>query len=93
VITRVELNKQAKKSLLSCPLQVQKKLRVWVASVQQLGLEEARRAPGYHDEPVRGDRVGQRSIRLNAAYRAFYVMRADGTVEFAEVIDVNKHEY
>lgn len=29
----------------------------------------------------------------NCAYRAIYVERSDGTVEFLEVIEVNKHEY
>ena len=66
---------------------------LWVVSVEQVGLEATRKTPGYHDEPLSGARAGQRSIRFNDAYRAFYVMRADGAVEFVEVIDVNKHKY
>lgn len=48
--------------------------------------------PGYHDEPLKGARVGQRSIRLNRAYRAIYVIKNDG-IEFGSVEEVNKHDY
>ncbi len=34
-----------------------------------------------------------RSIRLSQAYRAIYVIRTDGSVEFALVERVSKHEY
>lgn len=67
-------------------------LRIWVAAVEQLGLEEVRKVPGYHDEPLAGDRAGQRSIRLNQAYRAFYVV-VNGAAKFVSVQEVNKHEY
>ena len=35
---------------------------------------------GFHDEPLRGQRHGQRSIRLNRAYRAIYVISSDGSI-------------
>jgi proteic killer suppression protein len=47
---------------------------------------------GYHDEPLKGSRAGQRSIRLSRAYRAIYEMKKD-TVEFVSVEEVSKHEY
>jgi len=62
-------------------------------SVQSLGLEHVRRLPGYHDEPLKGQWSGYRSIRLNRAYRAIYSLQDDGIVEFARVETVNKHEY
>jgi hypothetical protein len=45
---------------------VQRKFRLWVANVEESGVEEVRRVggKGLHDEPLAGDRVGQRSIRL-----------------------------
>lgn len=52
-----------------------------------------RKRPGYHDEPLKGKRLGQRSIRLNKAYRAIYEIDTTGTIHFIEVIEVNKHEY
>jgi len=63
-----------------------------VAAVEHDGLEEVRKLPGYHDEPLRGDRAGQRSIRLSRAYRAIYEVRQD-TAEFVAVEEVGKHEY
>jgi hypothetical protein len=30
-------------------------LMIWVAAVELDGLEEVRQAPGYHDEPLKGD--------------------------------------
>jgi len=64
-----------------------------VGSVQLVELEETRRRPGYHDEPLKGRWAGYRSIRLSQAYRAIYVIRTDGSVEFALVERVSKHEY
>ena len=42
---------------------------------------------------MKRDRKKQRSIRLNKAYRAFYVTDEDGEIHFIEVIEVNKHDY
>ncbi len=52
-----------------------------------------RKVPGFHDEPLRGKRQGQRSIRLNKAYRAIYVVDSSGNTHIAEILEVNKHEY
>ena len=48
---------------------------------------------GFHDEPLKGKLQGQRSVRLNRAYRAIYVEHETGEVELIEVLEVNKHEY
>jgi toxin HigB-1 len=55
-------------------------------------LMEARKIPGFHDEPLRGKRAGQRSIRLSRAYRAIYRV-VDDVIEFALVEEVHKHDY
>jgi len=57
------------------------------------GLEQTRKQPGFHDEPLKGRRKGQRSIRLSRAYRAVYEIRRDGSVEFISVEEVSKHDY
>ena len=62
-------------------------------SVQTVGLEATRRSPGFHDEPLKGEWEGHRSIRLSLSYRAIYAVREDGAVEFALVETVNKHKY
>lgn len=92
MITAVELSARARKDVRRLPQHVVKALRRWVDAVEHEGLEEVRKVPGYHDEPLGGERKGQRSVRLSRAYRAFYVIRK-GAVVFVEVIEVNKHEY
>jgi proteic killer suppression protein len=92
MITKVELSARAKKGLRGLPQHVVGALRRWVDAVEHEGLEAVRKVPGYHDEPLGGDRKGQRSIRLSRAYRAFYVIKKESVVA-VEVIEVNKHDY
>jgi toxin HigB-1 len=75
------------------PPHVLDKLDVWVDSVERDGLEETRKIPGYHDEPLQGDRRGQRSIRLNRNYRAIYEIGMDNRLEFVSIEEVTKHDY
>ena len=67
-------------------------LMIWVTAVEHDGLEEVRKVPGYHDEPLKGGRMGQRSIPLSRAYRAIYEIKGD-TAEFVSVEEVSKHKY
>ena len=76
----------------SIPLHVAIKLREWIASVEMAGLEEIRKRPGFHDEPRKGARLGQRSIRLSRSYRAIYRVEK-GAIKFIEILEVSKHEY
>ena len=92
-IRRVILSFKAEKNLLKVPKHVVLKLNSWVESVAENGLYFTRKIPGYHDEPLKGERKGQRSIRLSRSYRAIYVIREDNRVEFVEVCEVNKYEY
>lgn len=62
-------------------------------AVGRNGLHQVRKIPSYHDEPLKGDRLGQRSIRLNRAYRAIYIVKKDEEIEFLRIEEVNKHEY
>jgi toxin HigB-1 len=61
--------------------------------VEREGMASVRRLKGFHDEPLRGSRSGQRSVRLNRAYRVIYFEQKDGQIRIAQVIEVNKHEY
>jgi hypothetical protein len=40
------------------PVQVTTRLQIWVDDVKDRGLEEVRKTPGYHDEPLKGSRAG-----------------------------------
>ncbi len=89
----VVLTKNALKDLKIVPDYIAVKLWLWVDDVGHRGLSEVRKIPGYHDEPLQGIRNGQRSIRLNKSYRAIYIIKADDTIEFVEIKEINKHKY
>lgn len=87
------LSAKARKDLKKAPLPIMLKLAAWIEDVGHRGLAEVRKIPGYHDEPLKGKRKGQRSIRLNKAYRAIYIIDDAGVVSFIEIQEVNKHDY
>lgn len=92
MISVVEITKLAEKQLRKVPRNILDNLMIWVAAVEHDGLEEVRKVPGYHDEPLKGDRAGQRSIRLSRAYRAIYEIKG-ATARFVSVEEVSKHDY
>ena len=93
MIFTVKLTKTAQHGLTSCPDYIASKFKYWVSLVETMGLESVRKIKGFHDEPLKGKRSGQRSVRLNKSYRAIYAINRDGGVEIVEVQEVNKHEY
>jgi proteic killer suppression protein len=93
MINHVVLAKQARKDIRTLPIHIIRKFTDWVETLRLFGLDEVRKRPGYHDEPLKGKRLGQRSIRLSQAYRAIYVIMEDQTIEFVSVEEINKHDY
>ncbi len=94
MIFTVTLSDRAVKHVRKYPQHIVRNLMAWVGAVQLDGLEEVRRLPGYHDEPLRGEWEGYRSIRLSRAYRAIYsICEDDEDTEFVRVETVNKHRY
>ncbi len=93
MIYEVELSRQVRKQLRKVPRHVLIKLMAWVDAVESEGLPEVRKTPGFHDQPLQGQRAGQRSIRLSKAYCAIYRCIEDGSIELIMVDEVNKHEY
>jgi proteic killer suppression protein len=94
VVTKVVLTAHVQKLLRKLPEQIRQKLLDWATAVQADGLAAIRKIPGYHDEPIKvGPHAGQRSIRLNRAWRAFYVAGVNGDIELVSVEDINKHTY
>ena len=77
----VSLTKRAKSGLKSLPKHIIRNFMRWLDLVEEDGLSEARKIPGFHDEPLKGARIGQRSIRLNQAYRAIYRTTKSGNIE------------
>lgn len=92
-IYTVKVTRKAEKKLLRLPLNVLDNFYIWIEAVIHNGIREVRKTKSYHDEPLQGKRFGQRSIRLNRSYRAFYVEKSDGILEFIEVQEINKHVY
>lgn len=92
MIFKVEIAKLAAKQLRKMPRHIVDNLMIWVAAVEHDGVEAVRKVSGYHDEPLKGDRVGQRSIRLSRSYRAIYEIK-NGVAEFVSVEEVSKHDY
>ena len=73
-IYNVVLRKKAGTDLKKLPKHIIAKLTAWIDAVGHDGLNEVRKTPGYHDEPLHGVRKGQRSIGLSKSYRAIYVI-------------------
>ena len=92
-IYKVVLNKNAKNDLKKIPTYIVIKLFEWIEAVSHDGLFDVRKISGFHDEPLKGNRKGQRSIRLSKAYRAIYEMGKSDQMEIVEVIEVHKHDY
>ena len=75
----------------NCIIELEKPAQV--DDVERIGIQKVREVPEYHDEPLRGDRSGQRSIRLNRSYRAIYIERPNKEITIISIMEVNKHDY
>lgn len=92
-IYNVVISPKAKKQIAKLPQYIALKLYSWVDAVNHEGIREVKKISGYHDEPLKGDRLGQRSIRLNKSYRAIYIELDNGEIQFIEIIEVHNHDY
>lgn len=90
---RVIWSKRVDKQLARIPVYLTNKFFAWSMVVERIGLLEARKMAGYHDEPLQGQRKGQRPIRLNRDYRAIYIEHRDHALGTIEVLEISKHEY
>jgi proteic killer suppression protein len=90
---RVVLTDNARNDLKKLPKHIFRKFEFWVKQITIDGIQKVRKIPGLHDEPLKGDRQGQRSVRLSRTYRAIYRMLRDNELELVQVEEINKHEY
>jgi proteic killer suppression protein len=93
LILTVLISKRANKEIKRAPTFIQEKFFTWILAVEEIGLREASKQPGWHDEPLKGERKGQRSVRLNKLWRAIYIIKEDRSVECIEIIEVTPHGY
>lgn len=68
-IYNVILQKRAQLDLKKVPKHIIAKLTSWINAVGHDGLTEVKKIPGYHNEPLKGNRKGQRSIRLSKSLK------------------------
>lgn len=74
------------------PPQVINKFEIWKKEIQEKGLAEVRKIPGYHDEPIHVIQ-GARSVRLNGEFRLFYTLEKSQGVETLRILKITPHEY
>ena len=91
VVTKVSKSRRFEKQIRKVPEIIKKKFNIWLFLVEANGVAEVMKSPGYHDEPLQGIRHGQRSVRINRAYRVIYRVIEDRV--HIELLEVNKHEY
>lgn len=89
--TRVSRSKRFDEQLEKVPSYIKDKVLFWIFSVELKGLSQVSRSRGLHDEPLKGSRNGQRSVRMNRSYRLIYRM-LEGWVHI-ELLEVHKHDY
>ena len=96
----VHFTEFAEKQVSKLPAEMQESLSIWVRTVEYKGLQHMRSFRGYRDEALNGSRSGQRSARLNKAYRVIYIETVDSfgevkeaKIEAIKIIEVNKHDY
>lgn len=89
--TKISRSRTFEKQLEKVPDFIRNKVIFWVFLVESKGLAEVMKSPGYHDEPLMGLRRGQRSVRINKAYRLIYRVIEDRI--HIELLEVNKHDY
>jgi proteic killer suppression protein len=91
-MTEVIISKLAEKQLRKAPLEIRHAFRKWYEMVSWGGIDESRFVSGYRDKVLDGKRKGQRSVRLNRAWRLFYREDRNGMIEIT-VLEINKHDY
>lgn len=89
---RVDLSKVAKQ-LKKVPKDIVFRLMRWVRTIEEFSLSEARKVKGYCDEPLKGLRQGQRSVRLGIKWRAIYSLSETGESNIIKVEEVTPHDY
>lgn len=90
-MTRIKTTRFFDRQLDRVSEPIRAKVRLWVRLVETLGISQVRRRPGFHDEPLKGTRSGQRSVRMNRSYRLIYVETA-GHLELL-LLEISKHDY
>lgn len=79
------------KTASKLPSEVLKKYELWKDIVFRHGPEKLKEFPGFHDEKLKGERLGQRSSRLNLQYRVIYAVERERVTVL--VVEITPHKY
>ena len=75
------------------PSSIAAKLAEWIKALELVGLADVQRKPSWRDEALKGQRQGQRSIRLNRQWRAIYSVSSSGELTLLTIEEVTPHDY
>ena len=81
------------KQLKKTPKEIIKRLQRWAIYVETTGLIETRKIPGFHDEPLKGQWKGYRSVRLGHKWRVIYKYNKNDGRNIVKLREVTAHEY
>lgn len=90
--SKIEFTKRFEKEIIKVPSYIQEAAAAWMDSVEEIGLENTNRLPGYNAEHLKGSRKGQRSVRLNKAYRIIFTVK-NGEIQVVCLQEISKHKY
>ena len=88
---RIKEHHDIEKTCRKLPIMVAKKYELWKNLVFRHGPGKLREFTGFHDEKLKGDRVGQRSSRLSLQYRVIYAVEKD--IVTVHVLEITPHNY
>ena len=82
-----------RRQLKKIPKDIIKRLQRWAMYVENTGLIETRKIPGFHDELLTGKWKGYRSVRLGHKWRLIYKHDKNGKINIIKIKKVVPHEY
>ena len=91
IMWHIREHRSVHKACEKLPLQVLGKYELWKNLIFRHGPDILKQFPGFKDEKLIGDPIGQRSSRLNLKYRVLYVANPDTLTLF--VLEITAHDY
>ncbi len=75
------------------PAEVVDVLQAWAEQVETYGIERVRLVSSFNDHPLKGNRKGERSIRLNYKWRAIYTESSMNKYKIVKIEEITPHDY
>lgn len=80
-----------RKACRKLPPAAVKKYELWKKIIYRHGPEKLKEFPGFHDEKLKGVRMGERSSRLSLQFRVIYSVDRDVVTVY--VLEISPHKY